>query len=148
MQMSRKYITANREETVHLGIKLGRVLKNNSVVCITGDLGAGKTVISSGIAEGLGVETEGYITSPTFTLVNEYEGRLPLFHFDVYRVHDPDELYEIGFSEYFNRGGVVLIEWANLIEEILPKDRIDIVINKLEKEKDKREITIYGETDI
>ena len=105
-----------------------------------GDLGAGKTTMTKSLARGLGIDE--HITSPTFTIVNEYEGRLKLFHFDVYRIGDIEEMYDLGFEEYIYSGGVCIIEWSNLIEEILPKDRINIEILYLEEGK--REITISG----
>lgn len=132
------------KETTNIGVSLGELLKSGDIVCLTGDLGTGKTHLSKGVAVGLGI-TEN-ITSPTFTIVNEYDsGRLKLYHFDVYRVSDPDEIYAIGFDDYIFSNGVSLIEWANYIEEILPKDYIHIHIEKdLEKGEDYRKILIKG----
>ncbi|MGL4772040.1 MAG: tRNA (adenosine(37)-N6)-threonylcarbamoyltransferase complex ATPase subunit type 1 TsaE [Clostridium sp.] len=132
------------EETTKIGASLGRLLNAGDIVCLTGDLGTGKTHISKGIA--LGLEITENITSPTFTIVNEYDsGRLKLYHFDVYRVSDPDEIYAIGFDDYIFSNGVSLIEWANYIEEILPKDYIHIHIEKdLEKGESYRKIIING----
>ncbi len=102
-------------------MELAAGLAPGDVVALTGDLGAGKTALAKAIAEGLGVRS--VITSPTFTIVQEYDdGRLPLFHFDVYRVSDEEELFEIGFEGYLHRGGVCLIEWADLIPDLLPED--------------------------
>lgn len=135
------------EETKSLGIELGKLLNAGDVIALTGDLGTGKTHITKGIAEGLGVTD--YITSPTFTIVNEYDsGRLKLNHFDVYRVSDPDEIYAIGFDDYIFSDAVSIIEWANYIEEILPKDFLHIYIQKdLDKGENYRKITLtpYGE---
>ena len=135
------------EDTTKLGINLGKLLKSGDIVCLTGDLGTGKTHITKGIAKGLGIEDN--ITSPTFTIVNEYEnGRLKLNHFDVYRVSDPDEIYAIGFDDYIFSDAVSIIEWANYIEEILPQDFLHILIEKdLSQGEDYRKITItpYGE---
>lgn len=135
------------EETTALGERLGKILKPSDIVCLTGDLGTGKTHITKGIAKGLGIDDP--ITSPTFTIVNEYDtGRLKLYHFDVYRVSDPDEIYAIGFDDYIFSDGVSIIEWANYIEEILPPEYLHIYIQKdLEKGEDYRKITItpYGE---
>ena len=135
------------DDTTQLGIKLGALLKPGDIICLTGDLGTGKTHITKGIAKGLGINDT--ITSPTFTIVNEYEGgRLKLNHFDVYRVSDPDEIYAIGFDDYIFSDAVSIIEWANYIEEILPKDLLHI---KIEKDfgcgEDYRKITLtpYGE---
>lgn len=116
-----KIILKNEEETRAFGIRLAESLAPNTIIALTGDLGAGKTALSKAIAKGLGVTDT--ITSPTFTIVCEYEtGRLPLYHFDVYRVSDSEELFEIGFEDYLHKGGVCLIEWANLLEEgLLPK---------------------------
>ena len=120
------------EETTNLGIALGKLLNSGDIICLTGDLGTGKTHITKGIAKGL--EITDYITSPTFTIVNEYDsGRLKLNHFDVYRVSDPDEIYAIGFDDYIFSDAVSIIEWANYID--------------LDKGEDYRKITLtpYGE---
>ncbi|WP_294372218.1 tRNA (adenosine(37)-N6)-threonylcarbamoyltransferase complex ATPase subunit type 1 TsaE [uncultured Clostridium sp.] len=135
------------DETTQLGIKLGKLLNPGDIVCLTGDLGTGKTHITKGIAQGL--EITDTITSPTFTIVNEYDtGRLKLNHFDVYRVSDPDEVYAIGFDDYIFSDAVSVIEWANYIEEILPEDLLHIYIEKdLSKGENYRKITLtpYGE---
>ena len=112
-----KIILNGEEETARLGLRLGQILKAPSVVCLTGDLGAGKTTFTKSIAKGLGIEE--HITSPTFTIVNEYEGREKLYHFDVYRISSPDEMYEIGFEEYLSSDGICIIEWADMIKELL-----------------------------
>lgn len=117
------------EKTLALGIKIGELVKPGDVICLTGDLGTGKTHLTKGIAKGLNVEAN--ITSPTFTIVNEYEGRLKLYHFDVYRVNDPDEIYAIGFDEYIFSDGVSIIEWANYIEELIPLEHLSINIQKV-----------------
>lgn len=117
----------NEEDTRAFGKRLGAELAAGSVVALSGDLGTGKTALTKAIAEGLGVRE--LITSPTFTIVQEYHsGRLPLYHFDVYRVNDPDELCEIGYEEYFYGQGVCVVEWADLIEELLPPDALKILI--------------------
>jgi len=135
------------DDTNLLGINLGKLLKSGDIICLTGDLGTGKTHITKGIAEGLNINDT--ITSPTFTIVNEYEGgRLKLNHFDVYRVSDPDEIYAIGFDDYIFSDAVSIIEWANYIEEILPHDLLHIKIEKdFAKGEDYRNITLtpYGE---
>lgn len=133
--------THSFEETVEFGKKLGYILNNGDIICLSGDLGTGKTALTNGIAKSL--EINSYITSPTFTLVNEYEGRIPLYHFDVYRIADPDEMFDIGFEEYINGQGITIIEWGEQIEEILPKEIIKIKITKnLNKGLDVREIAI------
>ena len=130
------------EDTKKLGVELGQNAKPGEVYTLLGDLGVGKTVLTQGIAEGLGIEEA--ICSPTFTIVQVYEeGRMPFYHFDVYRIGDIEEMDEIGYEDYFYGEGLTMIEWANLIEEILPPHRKDITIEKdLEKEFDYRKITI------
>lgn len=119
-----KIYLENEEKTKDIGYKLGKLLDKKSILCLIGDLGAGKTTLTQSIAKGL--EVDDYITSPTFTIVNEYEGRVPLYHFDVYRIGSSDEMYDIGFDEYINSDGVCIIEWANLIEDILPDEYLYI----------------------
>ncbi|MGB5823382.1 MAG: tRNA (adenosine(37)-N6)-threonylcarbamoyltransferase complex ATPase subunit type 1 TsaE [Proteocatella sp.] len=122
-----KIYIENVEKTIRLGEMLGRMLKSKDIICLDGDLGAGKTHFSKGVA--LGLEIEEDITSPTFTIVQEYEGRLPLYHFDTYRIAHSEEMYNIGFDDYLNKEGVIIIEWSKLIEAVLPEDRIDIEIS-------------------
>ena len=132
--------TRSPEETYELGRKIGLQARPGQVYTLTGDLGVGKTVFTKGLADGLGITEP--IQSPTFTIVREYEeGRLPLYHFDVYRIGDIEEMDEIGYEDYVYGEGVCLIEWANLIEEILPDHYQKITIRKdLEKGFDYREI--------
>lgn len=118
----------NLKEVDEFGIKLGLLLKSGDVLCLNGDLGAGKTTLTKSIGLGLGVED--YITSPTFTLINEYYGNLNLYHFDVYRLENTEELYDLGFDDYFYGNGVSIIEWAEKIENMLPKERLIINIEK------------------
>ena len=122
--MERETIVLKKiEDTLALGKRIADGLKPGDVIGLTGPLGAGKTTLAQAIARGLGVSER--MSSPTFTIVQEYEsGRLPLYHFDVYRVSDEDELFEIGFEEYLHSGGVCLIEWADLIEDILPEETV------------------------
>ena len=135
-------ITNSPEETRDLGLSLGRQACPGQVYCLDGDLGTGKTVFTQGFAEGLGIQEP--VNSPTFTIVQQYEeGRMPLYHFDVYRIGDIEEMDEVGFEEYVMGDGVSLIEWANLIEEILPENRTEVIIEKdLEKGFDYRKIII------
>lgn len=130
------------EDTLELGRKLGEQASPGEVYTLVGDLGVGKTVFTQGIA--LGLEIEEAICSPTFTIVQVYEeGRMPFYHFDVYRIGDIEEMDEIGYEDYFYGEGLCMIEWANLIEEILPSKRKEITIEKdLEKGFDYRKITI------
>ena len=126
--MNERIETNNPEATEALGEKLGREARAGQIYCLSGDLGVGKTVFTKGFAKGLGI-TE-HVTSPTFAIVNEYEGRLPLYHFDVYRIADSDEMYEIGYEEYVYGDGVSVIEWPQLIDDILPENRYDVTISK------------------
>lgn len=129
----REVLIRNEEDTRAFGHQLAEKLQPNTVIALIGDLGTGKTNLSRYIAEGLGVKET--ITSPTFTVVLEYHsGRLPLYHFDVYRVNDPDDLFEIGAEEYFYKGGVSIVEWADQVAEILPDDTLCIFIEYGEKE--------------
>ena len=131
--MEEKIVIKNEEETKKFGEKLCEKLTAGSIVALTGDLGTGKTTLTKAIAAGLGVTD--VITSPTFNIVKQYDsGRLPLYHFDVYRIGDVDEMYEIGYEEYFFGDGVCVIEWADLIEEIIPDDAVRIEIEYGEKE--------------
>jgi len=116
------YVFASKSvaETQALGKALGSVLAAGDIVCLSGDLGAGKTAFVQGVAAGMGIND--YVTSPTYTLINEYPGRIPLYHMDVYRLGDIDELADLGFEEYLDGSGVVLIEWADLIAVALPRD--------------------------
>lgn len=134
--------TYSAEETFEFGRQLGQQAKAGEVYTLIGNLGVGKTVLTQGVAAGLGIEEP--INSPTFTIVQIYEeGRLPFYHFDVYRIGDVEEMEEIGYEDYFYGEGVCLIEWANLIEEILPPDYQRITIEKdLNKGFDYRRITI------
>ena len=134
--------TYSAEETYELGMQLGRQAEAGAVYTLIGDLGVGKTVLTQGVAAGLGIEEP--ISSPTFTIVQIYEeGRLPFYHFDVYRIGDVEEMDEIGYEDYFYGDGICLIEWANLIEEILPSEYTKITREKdLDKGFDYRRITI------
>lgn len=129
------------EETEEFGIKLGKLLKGGDIICLNGDLGAGKTTLTKSIGLGLGVTD--YITSPTFALINEYSGRNSVYHFDVYRLENVEELYDLGFDEYFYSNGVSIIEWADKIERLLPKERIVLDIEK-GIDLDERRIKISG----
>ena len=132
------------KDTCELGEKIGQMAKPGMVISLTGDLGVGKTVFTQGLAKGLGIEEP--VNSPTFTIVQVYEeGRLPLYHFDVYRIGDIEEMDEIGYEDYFYGEGVCLIEWADLIREILPEQMCRVTIEKdLEKGFDYRKITLEG----
>lgn len=129
------------EETHKIACEFAKQLKSGDVLCMYGDLGVGKTAFVQGLAKGLGIGKP--ITSPTFTVVNEYYGSLPLYHFDVYRIADSDEMYEIGYEEYVYGDGVSVIEWPQLIDDILPEKRYDVVISKdYERHENYRKIQI------
>ena len=124
-----EYITNSPEETEELGRRLAAVLTPGSVVAYTGDLGAGKTASTRGLARGLGIE--GGVTSPTFTIVNEYEGgRMPLFHFDMYRLGGEEELFDIGWDDYLARGGVCAVEWSENVAGALEGDAVRVDIRR------------------
>ena len=134
--------THDPEETFEVGRTIGMNAKPGQIYTLTGDLGVGNTVFTQGVAAGLGITEP--VNSPTFTIIQEYEdGRLPFYHFDVYRIGDLEEMEEIGYDDYFFGQGICLIEWAELIEEILPEKRIEVTIEKdLEKGFEYRKITI------
>ena len=140
--MKQMWETNGPEETFEIGKQLGMEAKPGEVYCLDGDLGVGKTVFTQGFASGLGITEP--VNSPTFTIVQQYEeGRLPLYHFDVYRIGDVEEMDEFGYEDCFYGEGVCLIEWSTLIQEILPEDAIHITIEKnLEKGFDYRRIQI------
>ena len=142
--MNRQYETFSAEETYALGRTLGQSAREGQIYTLCGDLGVGKTVFTQGVADGLGIAEP--VNSPTFTIVQPYEGgRLPFYHFDVYRIADVEEMDEIGYEDYFYGQGICLIEWADLIGEILPSDIISVTIEKdLEKGFDHRSIIIEG----
>ncbi len=137
------YESYSYNDTQKIAAEIAGSLKGGDFIAMYGDLGAGKTAFVQGLAKALGITSN--ITSPTFTIINEYEGRLPLYHFDVYRIADCDEMYEIGYDEYISGDGVCIIEWAELIEEMIPENAVWIKIEKnLEKGIDYRKITFGG----
>ena len=140
--MEKIWETHSPAETAALGEEMGKNAQRGQIYCLTGDLGTGKTVFTKGFAAGLGVTD--HVTSPTFTIVNEsHDGRLPFYHFDVYRIGDIEEMEEIGYDDYFFGEGICLIEWAELIRDILPEKRIEITIEKdLTQGFDYRRITV------
>ncbi|MFW5648616.1 MAG: tRNA (adenosine(37)-N6)-threonylcarbamoyltransferase complex ATPase subunit type 1 TsaE [Candidatus Alkaliphilus sp. MAG34] len=117
---------SKQKELEEIAGKLGKLVDSGDVICMVGDLGAGKTTFTQALAVGLGVED--YVTSPTFVLINEYDGRIPLYHFDVYRINDINEMEDLGYEEYFYGDGVCAIEWADLIKDILPNNHLWIEI--------------------
>jgi tRNA threonylcarbamoyladenosine biosynthesis protein TsaE len=135
-------ITSSTEQTEEVGRVLGTMLEAGDMVCLFGDLGAGKTHFSFGVAQGLQVRDQ-YITSPTFTFVNEYQGRIPLYHIDLYRLKDPTELESIGFEEYVDSDGATVIEWAERAEEELPDEKLNVYISDVSENS--REIGFFAE---
>ena len=141
-----KYLSKSPEETEKIGEALARQLQPATVLAYRGDLGAGKTAFTRGLARGLGIEEP--VTSPTYTIVNEYlSGRLPLFHFDMYRLRSADDLFDIGWDDYLERGGVCAVEWSENVEEAM-EDPILVTICRLPGEDSLREITIEGGIDL
>lgn len=136
-----EYRTHSAAETEALGEALAAHLHGGDVVAYRGGLGMGKTAFTRGLARGLGYA--GRVTSPTFTIVNEYMGRLPLFHFDMYRLGDSEELFDTGWEDYLDRGGVCAVEWSENVSDALPQDTIYVEIRR-EAEQDSRVITITG----
>ena len=141
-----EHVTNSPEETEALGEMLAGRLEPGTVIAFTGDLGAGKTAFVRGLARGLGITER--VTSPTFTIVNEYEGgRLPLFHFDMYRLGSADELFDIGWEDYLARGGVCAVEWSENVSDDLEEGCLRVDIRRGERD-DQRRITIEGGADI
>ena len=140
------YVTNSPAETEALGQRLAERLQPGDVIAYTGDLGAGKTAFTRGLARGLGITER--ITSPTFTIVNEYQGgRLPLFHFDMYRLGSSEELYEIGWEDYLARGGVCAVEWSEIVADALEEPCIRVDIRQGDTEN-QRKITVEGVEDL
>lgn len=133
------------EETLTIGTIMGMILKAGDVVGLSGELGVGKTCITRGIAHGIGVSRHYHITSPTFTLVNEYPGRIPLYHMDMYRLCDSSEVHEVGFDDYLEGKGVVVVEWAEKIADMLPAHAFHVVIEHCNENK--RKLGIEGKVD-
>ena len=137
-----EFITRSPQETERLGAALAQYLLPGDVLAYTGDLGAGKTAFTRGLAAGLGITDR--VTSPTYTVVNEYlSGRLPLFHFDMYRLHSADELFDIGWEDYLTRGGVCAVEWSENVEEAL-EDPIRVELRKVDDDPEQRVISSEG----
>ena len=140
--MAEQFITHSPEETSALAQRLAQDLRGGEVIAFTGGMGAGKTAFTRGLARGLGIGER--VSSPTFTVVNEYEGgRLPLFHFDMYRLSSSEELYDIGWEDYLARGGVCAVEWSEIVDDALEPDCIRVDIRRGERAQ-QRQITIEG----
>lgn len=128
MEKMIEIITFSEKDTLELGKKIGTSARSGMIILLKGDLGTGKTVLTRGLARGLGIE--GPITSPTYTLIHEYQGRLPLYHFDIYRLNDSDEMYDLGYDEFFYGRGVTVVEWPERMGDLLPHEYLGITIEK------------------
>ena len=137
-----EFLSHSVTETEALGQRLGQALHPGDVVAYFGDLGAGKTAFTRGLARGLGCT--GRVTSPTFTIVNEHEGPIPLFHFDMYRLGSSDELFDIGWEDYLTRGGVCAVEWSEQVADALPEDAVTVTLARHPEHDDWRIITVEG----
>ena len=136
--------TSSPEETIQLGQFIGEVLRPGSVIGLCGELGTGKTHLIKGLAKGLAVDDRYYVTSPSFTIINEYPGRTPLNHFDLYRLEEMDQMQELGYEEYFYSEGITAIEWAEKVLPLLPENRLMVEITHLSKNRRKFMITGLG----
>jgi len=141
-------ISKNADDTMHLGAFMGEHLGPGDIIGMTGDLGSGKTCLTRGIARGMGVSDTYGITSPTFTLINEYPGRIPLYHLDVYRLSGSEDLEDLGYEEYFFGRGVTVIEWAEKIDDVIPSDAIFIDITFLDETRRAISVSSTGQSGI
>ena len=137
-----QFVSHSTQETEQFGEEVAKSLRGGDVLAFTGSLGMGKTAFTRGLARGLGCR--GRVTSPTFTIVNEYDGKIPLFHFDMYRLGSSDELFDIGWDDYLARGGVCAIEWSERVSDALPDDTIYVDIARGEEDENTRTITVTG----
>ena len=137
-----QFLSHSTQETEAIGEELAQKLRGGDVLAFTGSLGMGKTAFTRGLARGLGCR--GRVTSPTFTIVNEYEGRTPLFHFDMYRLGSSDELFDLGWDDYLARSGVCAVEWSERVSDALPEDTIFVDIARTDEHEDWRTITVTG----
>ena len=137
-----QFVSHNTQETEQFGEEVAKSLRGGDVLAFTGSLGMGKTAFTRGLARGLGCR--GRVTSPTFTIVNEYDGKTPLFHFDMYRLGSSDELFDIGWDDYLARGGVCAVEWSERVSDALPDDTIYVDIARGAEDENMRTITVTG----
>lgn len=140
--MTYKYISRNEEDTINLAQNIEAEKFNNMIICLDGDLGTGKTVFTKAFASAMGIEET--VTSPTYNIIKEYKGDMPLYHMDVYRIND--DISELGIEEYFKLPGVVIIEWSEMIKKYLPEERLEIKIKAIDENTRKIELTAYGES--
>lgn len=137
-----QFVSHSTQETEQFGEEVAKSLRGGDVLAFIGSLGMGKTAFTRGLARGLGCR--GRVTSPTFTIVNEYDGKTPLFHFDMYRLGSSDELFDIGWDDYLARGGVCAVEWSERVSDALPDDTIYVDIARGEEDENTRTITVTG----
>lgn len=137
-----QFVSHSTQETEQFGEEVAKSLRGGDVLAFTGSLGMGKTAFTRGLARGLGCR--GRVTSPTFTIVNEYDGKTPLFHFDMYRLGSSNELFDIGWDDYLARGGVCAVEWSERVSDALPDDTIYVDIARGEEDENTRTITVTG----
>lgn len=140
-----EFVTASADETMRLGSRLGTLLRPGDMVCLFGELGSGKTTFTKGLIQGIGGIEARTVTSPTFTLLNIYEGTFPVYHFDLFRLNTLDELEEIGYREYFQGNGICVVEWAEKGAELLPPERLDVFLSFWKEERRKIGLTPRGE---
>lgn len=140
-----KLISDSREQTLETGRIIGSVLERGDIVALIGELGSGKTCLTQGLAQGLGVAENVPVVSPTFTLINEYPGKLPLVHLDVYRLSGPRDLEDMGYEEYFYGGGVIVIEWAEKVRDVLPDRTLFVTMRYVDENT--RELVLEGPED-
>lgn len=143
MKNSKTIVCNNTKETEKFGLALGSKLKGSDVICLNGDLGAGKTTLTKSIGKGMGIDD--YITSPTFNIINEYYSDLNLYHFDTYRLENVDDVEYLGFDEYFYSDGVCIIEWADRIKEFLPDQYLELNIKEIDDDKREIELVAFGD---
>ena len=146
MKKTKTVFTKSPGETHHFGIELAGDLEPQTVIALIGDLGSGKTCLTQGICAGL--EVEDYVTSPSFTLINEYQGRLPVYHFDLFRIDDPREMLDLGCEEYFYGDGVCIIEWAEKLKHFLPEKRIEITLKRIGEDERELKISRISSTEL
>ena len=135
--------SSHEDETLNFGQKLGELVEPGQLILLSGDLGAGKTILTQGICKGLGVEED--VTSPTYNLINEYEGDLTVYHMDLYRLENEEDLYDLGFEDYLESGGIIIIEWPDLVYDLIPAEFIYIKIEVAAKEERIMQIEAEGD---
>ena len=138
------FLSHSLSETTQFGNKLGKILKAGDVVLLNGELGAGKTALAKGISKGLGLKSARYVVSPSYSIINEYNAKIKIYHFDLYRIATLDEFYGLGAHEYFNSSGVCLVEWGDKFANAIPKKRLEILLEHTGEKERKITITAFG----